>query len=280
MNTTATQPLRAARSQAATIATNELSLSVRSLLAWSLPVAAMLSMTLSIQKSMSQRGSLFEAKLAMLPREMRAAFGIAQTNLADPVHYLATNFTFYSLIGALFAALIGAAIATREANQRVSEMLYTHPIERSTALAAKSAAGLAVVVGFDAILLATSALAYTAAGVSVGRATAFVSVFAGAALVHATVFSLSLLAGVSATRPRSASSLALGATFALYGCGVLARVSDKLSWLEHLSPFSYADAAAIATRGHLAPKSTALLAATFALLALAQVRFARRDIDA
>lgn len=280
MNTSASPRLRATRSQAATIASNELSLSIRSLLAWALPVSAMLSMTLSMQKSMSQRGSLFEAKLAMLPREMRAAFGIAQTNLSDPVSYLATNFNFYSLIGALFAALVGAAIATREANQRVGEMLFTHPIERSTVLAAKSAAGLVVVLAFDAILLGASALAYVAAGVSVGRAVAFVSVFAGAALVHATVFSLALLAGVSAARPRSASSLALGATFALYGCGVLARVSDKLSALEHVSPFSYADAASIATRGHLAPSSLVLVGATVTFLALAHARLARRDIDA
>lgn len=273
-------PLRAARLQAWVIAKNELSLSRRALLAWSLPVAAMLAMTLSLQKSMSQQGSLLEAKLAVLPRELRAAFGISGNDLAEPVHYLATNFGFTTLIGALFAALLGATIATREANLRVGEMLFTHPVERGVVLAAKAVAGLAVIVAFEGILLASSALAYVASGVSVGRAVAFVSVFVGAALVHATVFALALFAGVSAARPRGASSLALGVTFALYGIGVLARVSAELSALEHLSPFSYADAAAIASRGGLVPKAVVLPLATVALLSLAKWRLARRDIDA
>jgi ABC-2 type transport system permease protein len=240
----------------------------------------MLAMALSMQKSMSARGSAFEQKLAAMPREMLLAFGLERPNLSDAVGYLAANASLFTIIGALYAALLGAQLATRESSQRMGELLLTQPVSRSTVLLAKVAAGLACVLGFDLAMLVGGWLAYGGAGVAVANRAAFVSVFAGAALIHGALFALSLLASVSVSRPRTASSLATGLAFGLYGASVISRVSDRLAPLGRLSPFTYADAGAIAAHGGLEPKASALLLFTVVLVAVAQVRFERRDIDA
>lgn len=276
----ATAPLREPSSQLRTLLSHELRLSARSLVGWAAPSALMLAVALSMQKSMSERGSAFEQKLAAMPREMLLAFGLERPNLTETVGYLAANATFYTLIGALFASLLAAQLATRESAQRMGETLLTHPVSRSTVLGAKAIAGLVCVFSFNALMLAASAATYAGAGVSVARRAAFVSVFAGSALVHATLFAASLLAASSVTRVRGAASMATGITFGLYGASVLSRVSDKLSFFAKLSPFNYADAGAISARGSLEPKAALLALFTIVLLLVARVRFERRDIDA
>lgn len=275
-----TVALRARSAQLQTLLSHELRLSMRSTLAWAAPAALMLSVALSMQKSMSERGSAFEQKLAAMPREMLLAFGLDRPNLTETVGYLAANASFYTLIGALFSALLAAQLATRESTQRMGELLYTQPIDRSTSLAAKALAGLLCVLGFNAIMLLAASTTYASAGVAVARRTAFVSVFAGSALVHCALFALSLLASLSVSRARSAASMATGITFGLYGAAVLSRVSDKLSPFAKVSPFTYGEAGAIAARGSLEPKAAVLVLFTVVLLLVARVRFERKDIDA
>lgn len=275
-----TAALLSSRAQLARLARHELSLSVRSLLAWALPTAAMLSLALSMQKSMSERGSVFEQKMAAMPREMLLAFGLDRPNLAEPVGYLAANASFYTIVGALYAAILGATLATRESSTRTGEMLFTQPLARRTAITAKSLVGLGCVLAFNAVMLGAAALSYGGAGVSVARKAAFVSVFAASALVHCVLFALSLAVSVSLALPRTAASKATALAFGLYGLAVLGRASDKMRPLARLSPFSYADAGDVAADGGLSPRALVLVLAIVVLSLAAQVRFARRDIDA
>lgn len=273
-------PLLATSRQWARLVSHELSQSARGLLAWSAPTAGMLAMALAMQKSMSERGGAFEQKLAAMPREMLLAFGLDRPNLTDAVGYLAANASMFTIIGALYAALLGAQLATRESTQRMGELLLTQPIDRSTVLYAKAAAGLACVMGFDLLMLLGGWAAYAGAGVAIASMRGFVSVFAGAALIHSALFALSLLASVSVSHPRTASSLATGLAFGLYGTAVVSRVSDRLSVFGRLSPFTYADAGAIAAHRGLEGKAALLVLFTVVLILAAQVRFERRDIDA
>ncbi len=272
--------LLSSSAQLGRLARHELALSFRSLLAWSLPTGALLAMTLSMQKSMSERGSAFEQKIAAMPREMLLAFGLDRPNLTEPVGYLAANASLYTIVGALYAALLGATLATREATTRTGEMLFTQPLARSTSVAAKSIVGLGCVAGFNVVMLLSAALAYGGAGVAVARKGAFVSVFAGSSLIHCALFALSLALSVSLAQPRSAASKATALAFGLYGLAVVARASDKLRPLARLSPFSYADAGDVAANGALPLRALALAPLIVVLALVARVRFARRDIDA
>ncbi|MDP3279185.1 MAG: ABC transporter permease subunit [Deltaproteobacteria bacterium] len=272
------RPLLATSAQVRHVISLELSLSIRSLVSWVLPVGALLAMTLGLQKSMSQAGSAFELKIRMMPRPMLAAFGMEHINLRDPVGYLATNWSTITLITALFASLLGATLASRESASQLSETLYTQPIERHTVLVGKALAGVLVLLAFNVTLSLVGWVTYAFAGVAISRPGAFVSVFAGTFLVHTTVFALSILAAVSAQHARSASSRALGITFGLYGLGMVARITERADKLKYLSPFSYADASDIAQTGGLQARVAVLAVATVALLIAAIVRLNRNDM--
>lgn len=258
----------------------EMGASWRSALGWWLPTAAMLTMTLALQPEMAETGSMFEQKLALMPKAMLVAFGIEAKNLADPLYYLATNFTLIQLLGAMFAALLGSAALAREEAFGTSEMLYAMPVRRRTVALGKAAAGLALVLVFDAGLLAAAWGTYAGIGAEIGAPGAMVGLFAAAGALHAAVYGLALAATVRLARPRSATSVGLALVFGLYGLGVVGALSASLSALRKLSPFAYAEPMRVIEAGGASSGTLVLTAVAAVTVAAAVVMLERKDIHA
>lgn len=251
----------------------------RSALGWWLPTALLLAMTVSLQPEMAKKGSLFEQKLEMMPKAVMVAFGIVAKNLADPVYYLATNFMLVQLLGAVFAALLGAAALAREEAFGTSELLFAMPAGRRTIALGKIAAALGLVAAFDAGLLATTFATYAAIDVTLAQPGQVVALFGATAALHAAVFALGLLATVRTARPRGATSLALGVVFGLYGLGVVGSLSEQMSALRSLSPFHYAMPLRI-LEGDAVGGVATLLGIAVVAIAGALVLFERKDLRA
>lgn len=252
----------------------------RAALGWWLPTAAMLALTLSLQPEMAEKGSIFEQKLEMMPKAMLVAFGIEAKNLADPVYYLATNFTLIQLLGAMFAALLGSAALAREEAFGTAELLYAMPVRRRTVALGKVAAGLLLVLLFEVGLLAVAWGTYAGIGAAIGEPGALLGLFAAAGALHAAVYGLALVATVRLTRPRSAPSVALALVFGLYGLGVVGALSETLSALRRLSPFAHAEPLRVIEAGGATGGIAVLLAVVAATVASATVLLERKDIHA
>lgn len=262
------------------VARHELRTHWRSALAWFIPAACMLAMTLSVQPQMGKAGSLFQLKLDTMPRELMVAFGVSAMELSDPVSYLATNFTLYMLLGALFAALMGSAALSREETLHTAELLLTQPVERHTIVLGKMAGGLTLVTAFEVGLTGAAFGAYAIAGVHVERPGLMLSLFVGSLLVHSAVYLVSVAATVMVSRARAATPVALAVVFGSYGLGVVSLVANRLEGLRWLSPFRYAEAADIVTAGALPASALGLVILGFLAVATALAAFNRRDIHA
>lgn len=263
----------------ANVLRRELKAAWRGAIGWWLPTALMLGMTLSIQPEMAKKGSMFEQKLEMMPQALMVAFGITAKNLADPVYYLATNFTLVQLLGAVFAGLLGAAALAREEAFGTAELLYATPAARRTIAGGKIAAALALIVLFDVGLLATALVSYASIGASLADVDVVIALFAATAALHAAAFGLGLLATVRLARPRGAPSLALGVVFGLYGLGVVGALDPRLSALRSLSPFRYAEPIQLVER-HGAGGAIALVVLVVVSVVAAVMLFERKDIHA
>ena len=258
----------------------ELGFAWRSLLVWLIPGMAMIGLTVSMQPEMSKEGSLFAAKLDMVPKEVLVAFGVQGADFGDPASTLATNFTIYELIGAAFAGILGATVLAKEEAFGTGEMLYTMPVSRRTIVLAKVAAGL-VLVGLFALGLAGATFGtFAAIGVALVRPAVVAAMFAVAGALFATMFALGMLITVRSSRPRNATSTALGLIFGLYGINVVGALNDSLAGLRALSPFRYAEAAQVVKAGGLPGGTLVLMVVALAAIAAACLLFERKDIHA
>lgn len=263
----------------ANVLRRELRAAWRGALGWGLPTAAMVAMTLALQPEMAKKGSLFEQKMEVMPQAVLVAFGIAAKNLADPVYYAATNFTLIELLGAAFAALLGSSLLAKEEAFGTAELLFALPVARRTVVLGKVAAGLGLVVAFDALLMVVALSTYAAIGVTLTDPAAMVGLFVAAAALHAALFGLALLAGAWTSRPRAATSLGLALVFGLYGVSVVGALNASLGWLRALSPFHYAEPLRV-IEGGATGGLVGLVAVVVGSIAAASLLFERRDIHA
>jgi ABC-2 type transport system permease protein len=239
------------------------------------PAVGIVALTASLQPEMAKQGSLFQQKLEMMPRELLVAFGIGSVDLADPTAYLATNFGLVVLVGAVFAALVGATGLAREEAAGTAELLLAQPIGRRAVAVAKLACGLTLVVVWQGILALVAAATYAILDVPIGDRGAFASLFAGAGLVQAATLGFGMLATVRLGHPRSAPAIAMGVTLGSYVVGVLAALAPAVAGLRWLSPFHYAEPAEIVQSGGLPPSAFVLpIACAIAIV------WARKDVHA
>lgn len=258
----------------------ELGCAWKSLLLWALPGMAMIALTASMQPEMSKEGSLFAEKLAMVPKELLIAFGVQGADFGEPASYLATNFTVYQLLGAAFAGILGATVLAKEEAYGTGEMLYAAPVSRRTVVLAKVAAGLVLVEMYALGLAAAAFGTFAAIGVTLARPGVIAAMFVAAGALFAAMFALGVLVTVRASRPRNATSVALGAMFGLYGLHVVGALNESLSALRGLSPFRYAEAARVVAAGGLPAHVAVLPAVMLVAVAVACVLFERKDIHA
>lgn len=258
----------------------ELAFAWRSMILWMLPAMAMIGLTVSMQPEMSKEGSLFAEKLDMVPKEILITFGIQGADFGEPASYLATNFTVYELLGAAFAAILGATVLAKEEAFGTAELLYSSPVSRRPIVLAKVAAGLILTLTYALGLAAATFGTFAAIGVTITRPGVIAAMFAAAGALFAAMFALGLLVTARSSRPRNATSVALGALFGLYGLHVLGALNESLSWMRGLSPFRYAEAARVVAAGGLPADVAVLPAVTLVAVVVTCVLFERKDIHA
>lgn len=130
----------------------ELAGNCKSFLLWTVPVAALVALTVSLQPGFAKQGSLLMAKFAAMPEGMRTAFGIGVLDLTRAPGYLATNFIYVTLTGSLLAGSFGAALLSREESMRTAELLLVQPVSRLQVVLGKAAAALLYALAFQAVI--------------------------------------------------------------------------------------------------------------------------------
>lgn len=196
-----------------------------------------------------------------------------------------TNFTAYFAVeagsllglgGAFFAALLGAGAMGREEKSRTAEFLLTHPVTRAGVVGQKLLALVVEIVALNAAVLGVALLVTWGTGQRL-EPRVLLCLLVAFILLQLEIAALSL-ALTSLTR-RGGTGLCLGLAAVAYFLNLLAALTEPLRFLRYVTPFGYADGAAIAASGSLSmPHLAAGLAITAAATALAFWRYGRKDI--
>jgi ABC-2 type transport system permease protein len=250
----------------------------RALIGWTLAIAVLLVMVISIQPTMAQKGSALEAKLEVLPDAMKKLFGLQGLDFTRPGGYLAVNFLYVTLTAPLSAAILGANLVAKEESLRTAEILLTQPISRTRILLGKCGA-LAVHIALYHLVLAGITLAGLAIVVKGSiEAPMIVSLFAGTAALAVCFGGLGMLVATLVPRPRTAGNAALTVVLGGYLLSALGAITPSLEWLAWLSPFHWVAPTRILHHGGLEPATGVIFAIGLAAAATAIARYARRDI--
>lgn len=234
---------------------HEWKMNLKSLIIWLVCVAGMclfcILLFTSIKDSMEGMAETMASMGAFA-----SALGMDKLSIATLEGFYATEVgTIHSLGGAMFAALLGSVLLSKEEEGHTGEFLYSLPISRMEAVGAKFLVLLGSVVSFNVI----SVLLYLMGIAILGENIAFKSFF----LYHLMQFVMHLQVGsicfcISAYNRKNKLGAGLGLTFFLYVWDLLARVVPAIENFLFLSPFSYANASDIFSVGEISIKALVL----------------------
>lgn len=214
----------------------------KSLFIWLVCVAGMCLFCIllfdSIKESMDGMAEMMASMGAFA-----SAFGMDKLSISTLEGFYATEVgTIHALGGAMFAALLGTGLLSKEEEGHTGEFLYSLPISRAEVVAAKWLAMISCLIIFNGISTGLYGLGIRILGESISW-DEFILYHSLQLQVHIEVGSICFL--ISACCRKNKIGVGLGLTFFLYIWDMLARVIPALEDCGGLSPFYYANASDI-----------------------------------
>lgn len=249
-------------------------------LSWTIPLGILVFFAISIFPDMAKEG-LIDMKMQALPEGLRNAMGFGAVDLNEAIGFYGSAISLYvTLVGGMFAALLGASALSKEESARTAEFLLSKPVSRGAIVLGKASAVFLYVLLFNLIisLISFAALEVYASGQYALDVFLWVSV--AHTLVVASLAGVGFFASALLSKARTVLPIAMGAVLGTYLLGAFSQIGDGLAFLGWFSPFQYAESSAIIARAGLPPSALMLGVLAVGGVAGAYVLYGNKDISA
>ncbi|MGQ9555469.1 MAG: ABC transporter permease [Anaerolineae bacterium] len=264
-----------------TIYRHELKMHLRSVITWSVAIAALVFVYVSLFSSFAKDAELLNEMMANFPEELLMAFGMNGVDLSTVLGYFSFIFLFVQVCLAIQASNYGFSLVSIEEREWTADFLLTKPVGRTQILTSK-------------LLAALSGLTITNIVVWISSF-AFINLFRGnrtyetnpllLLLLTIVVFQLFFLAvglvvSLLVKRIRNVTPYAMALAFGMY---VLSVFGDMLgeNALEKITPFRHFEPRYIIQQGAYDVPLVLISVAVIVISLLGSyMLYTRRDIPA
>lgn len=261
-----------------TIFRHEMRSYFKNLIIWSVCIGGMglacILLFSSMQENMAGMAENFASMGAFAD-----AFGMSQLSIATLMGFYATEVgTIHTLGGAMFAAILGTGMLSKEEDGHTSEFLFSLPMARGKIIAVKWCSIIS-----NVILLNLFCVGIYLLGIEIlGEEMLLKEFFTYHAMQ--VIMQLEIAAvcyAISAFMKKNKLGLGLGIVLLLYAYDLIARVIPDLSEYKVVTPFSYANAADIFSSGEIDMAAVSIGAVILVLgILVAFWEYTRRDLAA
>lgn len=209
-----------------------------SLIIWTSVLSFMLAVCVLIYPEMkSQMADMSEMFANM--GDFSEAFGMDELQVGEFMGYFGVECSeVLGLGGALFAAILGATILSKEEKDKTAEFLLTHPINRVKVTLYKLFALIAQIIILNICVLVITLISVAAVGEDADikvMLLLFFSYFTLQSVVGCIAF------GLSAFVRRGSIGVGLGIGLLTYFLNILANLTESLDFIKYITPFAFAD---------------------------------------
>lgn len=174
-----------------------------------------------------------------MPFTLKALLGMGSFDVTKINGYFAVLFPYLELTAAIHAVFLGSGIISKEERDKTSEFLMVKPISRTAIVTSKLLAALVNIVVVNLVTLFSSIIivSYYNKGNDI---TNEIVMFNLSMFIIQLIF-LSIGAFISSfiKNPKSSSSLSTGILFAAYLISKITDLTDRVNFINVLSPFKY-----------------------------------------
>jgi len=257
----------------------ELKMSLRSVISWSLAVAALILVFVSLFSSFAKDAALLTEMMDNFPEQLLAAFGMIGVDLAKILGYFSLAFLFVQICLAIQAANYGFGLVSIEEREWTADFLLAKPVGRSEILTSKLLAALSGLAVTDAVVWISTFVCFTLfKGDSTYETSTLVLLLASIVPFQLFFLAVGLVVSLLVKRIRNVTPWAMGLGFGMY---ILSAFGDMLgeSVFENITPFKHFQAQYIIRNAAWdLPLVLVSVVAIVISVAASHLLYARRDI--
>jgi ABC-2 type transport system permease protein len=265
----------------ATIFVHEFRARIRSVIVWSVAVAAIVFFFSSLFPGFASQAELLNSIMAKFPPALLEAFGMGNTDLSSVLGFYSFLFVFVQLCLAIQAGNYGFGLVSIEETELTADFLLSKPVSRSQVMTSKLLAALSSLTITNLVVWVVSfiALAVFKGGRTYAAGTLILL------LVSIIIFQLfflgvGLVVSLLVRRVSSVTPYSLGLGFGMYVLSAFSGILAEVK-LEYITPFKHFDPAYVVHNGgYNAPLVILNIAVSVIALALSYWLYIRRDIHA
>lgn len=217
----------------------ELKANAKALVIWSVCMFLLIVSGMAKYTSFSGSGQSMKSLLDAMPYSIKALFGLGSFDMTKPGGYFAMLFLYIELCAAIHAALLGAFIISKEERGKTTEFLMVKPVSRSTVLTAKLLAALFNMAVFNLVSIASSLIAVSSVKHGADISSQICLEMLGMFFVQLIFASLGAALSASLKNPKFAGSISIGVLLAAFIISKITDVTNKVDFINILSPFKY-----------------------------------------
>ena len=259
----------------------EFKMLLRSVITWSVSVAALILLFVSLFSSFAQDAALLNEMMANFPEELLAAFGMTGVDLSAILGYFSLAFLFVQVCLAIQAANYGFSLVSIEEREWTADFLLAKPVGRTQILTSKFLAALCGLTITNVVVWISSfAFINLFKGDRTYETTPLLLLLLSIAVFQLFFLSVGLVVSLLVKRIRSVTPYAMALGFGMY---VLSVFGDMLgqSVLEKITPFKHFEPNYIIQHsGYDLPLVLISVSVIVISLVGSYVLYARRDIPA
>jgi ABC-2 type transport system permease protein len=211
----------------------------RSVLTWSVAVAAVILVYTAMFSSFAADAELLMEMMSNFPDALLAAFGMTGVDMSTVLGYFGFAFLFAQLLLAIQAAGYGFSLVSIEEREWTADFLLSKPVGRTQILTSKLlAALLGLTITNVVVWISSFGFIELFRGDKTYDTTALLLLLLSIAVFQLVFFSVGLVISLLVKRVRSVAPYAMALGFGMY---VLSAFGDMLgeSVLETISPFKH-----------------------------------------
>ena len=260
---------------------HEFKMHLRSVITWSVAVAVLILIYVSLFSSFAQDAELLNEMMAKFPEQLRLAFGLNDVNLATVLGFYGLVFLFVQICLAIQAANYGFSLVSVEEREWTADFLLTKPVRRTQILTSKLLAALSGLTITNIVVWISSFVCITLfKGDRTYDTRHLVMLLLSIVVFQLFFLSVGVVISLLVKRVRSVTPYAMALGFGMY---VLSVFGDLLGTnaLEKITPFKHFEPNYILQNGAW-DLPLVLISAAVIVMALvgSYLLYARRDIPA
>jgi len=265
----------------ATIYRHEFLSRLKSIIIWSVAVAALLILFFSIFPGFADQAAMINELWAKFPPGLRAAFSMDKLNMATVLGFYGFLTMFTQLFLAIQAGNYGFGLVSIEENEMTADFLLTKPVSRTQVFVSKLLAALTSMFLTTLVVWASTlvSIAVYAGGREYDGTTLFLMMLS-LPLFQIFFLCVGLVVSLIVKRVRSVTPYSLGLAFGAYVLAAFSGILGEVK-LELITPFKHFDPSYIVNHGAWnTPLVLLNVAVTVLSVAVSYWLYIRRDIPA